>query len=460
MTDATATDTSVAPRADPRSARGSADRRSAALARLFALSPRAWGAVVFGVAFSTGLFMVLVLFKLQHQVEQDIDPYYFGKMGQSIAHGHGFEGFGSLIKRRAPLYPLTIGGLYTVFGDHTTVVLVVHSLMFAATATLAFDIARRLFNLRTGVIAGFLCAMQPMLLRYVPTLHLETQLTLLYTLLIWLMLRFRKQPTLLNGVLVGVVAGGATLTKAVVLLLPVAFVVGLLLERRTVARRSRPTAPRKQPVIRAPWRSLFALFAVMGLTILPWTIRNYQVTGHFVPVSSGTSDAFLRGFIFSETKYITLSQPPYTDAENASNAYFNKLAADAGTVWEADDYETDQILNKEAKRRLIHEPGAVARKTFVGLFTFWYQLTSLKNSLLALVLAIGSGALAFIGWRRARSEGITTWVVFTAIFYLNFVLAPLLALGRYSVPVIPALMVMAAYGIDTLVARRMRTTGA
>jgi 4-amino-4-deoxy-L-arabinose transferase-like glycosyltransferase len=289
--------------------------------------------------------------------------------------------------------------------------------------------------------------MQPMLLRYVPTLHLETQLTLLYTLLLWLLIRFRQKPSLINAVLVGVVAGGATLTKAVVLFLPAVFIAGMFLERRATARANGAKT-------RSPLFASIAVFAAMGLTILPWTIRNYQVTGHFVPVSSGTSDAFLRGFIFSETKYITLSKPPYTDAENASNAYFTRLAEEAGTVWEADDYETDQILNKEAKRRLLHEPGPVARKTVIGLFTFWYQLTSLKNSLLALVLAVGSWALALVGWRRARSEGIRTWVVFTAILYLNFVLAPLLALGRYSVPVIPALMVMAAFGIDTLLGRR------
>jgi 4-amino-4-deoxy-L-arabinose transferase-like glycosyltransferase len=433
--------------------RGSADeRRARALSRLRALSPRAWGFVVFGATFLAGLFMVLVLFKLQNQVQQDIDPYSFGKMGESIADGNGFEGFGSLIKRRAPLYPLTIGGLYVTFGHHATVVLIAHSLMFAATATLAYDIARRMFNLRTGVIAGFLCAMHPMLLRYVPVLHLETQLTLLYTLLLWMMIRFRRQPSIVNGALVGVVAAGATLTKAVVLLLPVAFVVGLLAERHFAARRS-------QPATRSRWLPLIALFAAMGVAISPWTIRNHQVTGHFVPVSSGTSDAFLRGFIFSETKYITLSKPPYTDAENASNAYFARLADEAGAVWEADDWETDQILNKEAKRRLVAEPLPVARKTVVGLFTFWYQLTSLKNSLLALVLAVGGWVFAFVGWRRARSEGLSTWVVFTPILYLNLVLAPLLALGRYSVPVIPALMVMAAYGVDSVLGKRLRSTG-
>jgi hypothetical protein len=78
--------------------------------------------------------------------------------------------------------------------------------------------------------------------------------------------------------------------------------------------------------------------------------------------------------------------------------------------------------------------------------------------LLALVFAVGGWVFALIGWRRARSEGIKTWVVFTSILYLNFVLAPLLALGRYSVPTLPALMVMAAYGIDTVLRRRTRST--
>ena len=89
----------------------------------------------------------------------------------------------------------------------------------------------------------------------------------------------------------------------------------------------------------------------MAAVIAPWTVRNYGTTGHFVLVSSGTSDAFLRGMIFSRTQYITLQKPPFTDAENASNAYFKGLASQAGTVWERDDYETDQILNREAKRR-------------------------------------------------------------------------------------------------------------
>ena len=412
-------------------------------------SPRRWGLTIYIVAAAVAAIVVFVLFGKQSLVGLNRDPYGFGLMGRSIAEGNSFQGFGSLLHRRSPLYPIVVGGGYRVFGPNLRAMLVVHCLMFAGTAVLAYDLARRLFTLRTGVIAAALCILHPMLLRYTPHLHLETQLILLYTLLVWLLVRFREQPTLLNAALVGVVAGLNSLTKAVAVLLPLVFLIGWLLERRNRAKRG-------ETVTAVPWLPFATVFVTMGLTIVPWTIRNYQVTGHFVPITSGTSDAFLRGFIFSETKYITLSEPPYTGAENASNAYFNRLADEAGTVWERDDYESDQILNEEAKRRFKAEPLAVVRKTVLGVFTFWYQLTSLPSSALALAAAVGAWALAIVAWRRAKRMQISTWQLFLPVLYLNAVLAPLLALGRYSAPVLPTLMILAAFGIDGLLDRFTR----
>jgi 4-amino-4-deoxy-L-arabinose transferase-like glycosyltransferase len=405
-----------------------------------------WGWVVFLLAMVTGLVMAFVVFRFQSLVDPNIDPYQFGAMGRSVARGDWFDGFGVLIKRRAPLYPLVLGGIFFLFGEHDRLVYVFHSLLFAGTCVLAYDIGRRLFNRRTGIIAGIVCALDPMLLRYIPSLHLETQLTFLVMLMLWTMVRFFERPSLARGVQVGVVAGLGSLTKAVVFPYPFLFAAGIVLACRAARRRGedRPT----------PWRPLLAMLVVLGLTIAPWTIRNYRATGHFVLISSGTSDAFLRGFIFTETPYITLRQPPYTDAENASNAYFGSLAAAAGTTFEADDYQTDQILNEEAKRRLVHEPGAVVKKTVIGLFTFWYELTTLKNSVLALGLAVAGWILAWIGWRRAHREGRPSWLLVLPILYLNISLALLLALGRYSVPILPALVVLAAFGVDTLLARR------
>ena len=95
----------------------------------------------------------------------------------------------------------------------------------------------------------------------------------------------------------------------------------------------------------------------------------------------------------------------------------------------------------------------MVRKTAVGVFAFWYQLTSLKNSLLVLFCAVVAWALAIVGWRRARRDQLVVWPFVLPAFYLNAVLAVLLALGRYSAPVIPALLVVSGFGADALLSR-------
>ena len=189
----------------------------------------------------------------------------------------------------------------------------------------------------------------------------------------------------------------------------------------------------------------------MAAVIAPWTVRNYYATqGKFVLVSSGFNDAFLRGLIFSKTDYALLRRPPYTDAENESNAWFEALARAEGTEWQRDDYETEQLLGKTVRKVVRENPGTVVRKSAVGLFTFWYQMTSRTNSIVAGTMALGAWLLAALGWRRAMREGRPFWLVILPAIYLNLLLAVLLALGRYSVPIIPALLVSSAFGIDTL----------
>ncbi len=45
------------------------------------------------------------------------------------------------------------------------------------------------------------------------------------------------------------------------------------------------------------------------------------------------------------------------------------------------------------------------------------------------------------------------WPLLLPVFYLNIVLALLLALGRYSAPILPALLIVSAFGVDTLLER-------
>jgi 4-amino-4-deoxy-L-arabinose transferase-like glycosyltransferase len=399
-----------------------------------------WGLGIFGFALLVGLAMVLVVFRAQSLVDDAPDPYYFGEMGKSVARGEPLSEYGTLLHRRSPMYPLFIGAVYSVFGENPMAVYLLQCLLMAGTCWLVFDMGRRVFNLRTGILAGAMCALHPLMVRYVGDLHLETLLSFLFTLVVWCSVRFYEKPNVANGIWFGLIGGAAALTKAVVLLYPGLFVAAMLALRFILKKR-----------VALPSVAAIAVIPLMMLLVIsPWTYRNYQVTGKFVLITTGFNDAFLRGYIFSEKDYALLRRPPYTDAENASNAYFQSLAEKAGTVWERDDYETEQILGVEVKRKLKEEPGEFVRKFTTGLFTFWYQMTSLANSLLAGVCALGAWILVLLGVRRAWREDRPLWMFLLPGLHLNFLLAILLALGRYSAPIMPALLVASAFGIDTV----------
>lgn len=392
--------------------------------------------------FTTSLLVVAVLWRSQGMVDSRPDPYWFSQMAESLLKGEGWSKYGALLHRRTPGYPLFIAGLYAVFGVRVVAVQLAQCVLFAGTCWLVQDIARRLYSERVGLVAGLLCAVHPSLLRYVPDLHLETLLTFLFTLSTWLSCLFFEKPTSKRGFLLGVAWGLASLTKAVVLVYPAVFAVLWWLS----LRRRQPSQARSLPALVPLGVALLS----MALTISPWTIRNYVVTGHFVPITTGVNDAILRSYVFSRSEFITLEKPPYTDAENEVNAEFRALCAQQGAVWEADDLQTEKILGVEAKRRMLASPLAFVKKSIVGIFTFWYQMTSLKNSLAAGGMALVAWVFAAIGLQRSWKERQPAWLVLAPILYLNFFLAALLSLGRYSVPVLPCLAVLAAFGLMTL----------
>jgi 4-amino-4-deoxy-L-arabinose transferase-like glycosyltransferase len=392
-----------------------------------------YSVIVAVVAAAAALLTVLVFFHSQNLGLETLDPYGYGK----FAHEFVEHGFTKLTRRAASLYPELIAVVYRL-GGSDYVVIFLQCLFHAATCVLVFRIGLHIYNARTGLLAGFFCALHPMLLRYVPNLHMESFLTLMCTLTVWTTVRFHDRPTIANGILVGVVGMCATLTKGVILpyLGMFGIVSGLLaLKQRSMQRVA----------------AVVAMFIAMVVVLAPWTYRNYQVTGgRFVLLTPGASDSFLRGYVFTRWEFATLRKPPYIDAENESNSWFRKIASDAGTQWEQDEVVDEENNARVAKHLITTQPLDTVRKVFVGLFTFWYEMTSLRNSLIPGSLALIGCALAIVGLRRANREGRPSWLIWLPIVVMNVFVAILIPLGRYSVPILPCLMILAAFGVDTL----------
>jgi hypothetical protein len=202
--------------------------------------------------------------------------------------------------------------------------------------------------------------------------------------------------------------------------------------------------------------AVVAMFVAMAVVLAPWTYRNYQVTGgRLVVLTPGAPDAFLRGYVFTRWEFATLRKGPYTYAENEVNDWFRQIARDAGTEWGKDEIVDDENNARVAKRLIATQPLDTVRKVFVGLFTFWYEMTSLTNSLIPGSLALIGWALAIVGLRRANREGRPSWLIWLPIVVMNVFVALLIPLGRYSVPILPCLMILAAFGVDTLLNHRL-----
>jgi 4-amino-4-deoxy-L-arabinose transferase-like glycosyltransferase len=395
-----------------------------------------YAVIVAAVATFAALLTVLVLFHFKDLVPNIGDPYEYGK----IAHGFVEHGFTKLTRRAASLYPEFLAVVYRL-GGSDRVIIFLQCLFHAATCVLVFWLGLRIFNRRTGLLAGLFSAFHPMLLRYVPDLQMEPLLTFMYTLMIWTTVRFHDRPTVANGILVGFVGMCATLTKGVAL--PYLGIFGIISGVLALKQRSMQRVA-----------AVAAIFITMVVVLAPWTYRNYQVTGgRFVLLTPGASDSFLRGYVFTRREFATLQKPPYTDAENEVNNWFQQIAREAGTEWGQDEVIDEENNARVAKLLITTQPLDTARKIFVGLFTFWYEMTSLKNSLIPGSLALISWALAIIGLRRANREGRPSWLIWLPIVVMNVFVAILIPLGRYSVPILPCLMILAAFGIDTVLNR-------
>jgi len=210
-----------------------------------------------------------------------LEHWAFGRIGRSLALGHGFgnpladSGPSALLP---PVYPYILAAIFKLFGIYTRAsiiaALVLNGIISAATCIPVFYLARKSFGDRAAKWAGWGWALSPYGIYYGADWAWSTCLVtlLLCCLFLWA-LDLEASNRIRDWIGFGALSGFAALTEPSVLsVLPF---LGLWTCYRRYCLRRRWLLP-----------ATAAALAVL-VVLTPWGVRNYRIFHKVIPVRSG-----------------------------------------------------------------------------------------------------------------------------------------------------------------------------
>lgn len=380
----------------------------------------------------------------------------YDMLASSLAQGYGYRFYPdtSLTLMREPGYPLFMAALFWVFGYGLTVVKLANLLLSCIGAYLVMLLSRRVGRGRyryAEVIAPCLFLLHPGLIIAESRGGYEVMFVMFLLLFLWFLYRALDSGHVHLYIVSGLVLGAAMLVKSTVMFLPVFFLAYLLIFERA---RVRPLAA---------LRNIALMGVAMALVMSPWVIRNYEVSGKFVPTASvfGVA-AFTGSHICKNLAWDKRMQAIDTEAAHI----LTDRAKAEGYHFKGDYYRyfysVDEELDfnsriwKEVRDEYINSPLLFVNCATQNVFKFWFAGKSWTATGLNVILQLPYIALAVAGAVMAyrKGDGRDVGPLVLIILYYMAVHVAVHAQARYSVPVIPLVSILAALPLAALLRRK------
>jgi 4-amino-4-deoxy-L-arabinose transferase-like glycosyltransferase len=348
-----------------------------------------------------------------------------------------------------PLYPFFLAALHKVFGPGTLPVLAVQTGLGAISCALLYAIGRATFGHRIALTAAGLQASYGILI-FFSGLLLTTSLVvflLLAAVSTLLAAQRRQRPGLflLAGALFGLVMLGRPNALVLLLFLPLAF----------------PFAKRPGQASRSPLVHFGVFLLGTALTLAPAAARNHAINGQFSPFPAIGGLAFYIANNAEATGRLTsppgVSHAPITQihtsialAEQATGA--SLTPAEASAYWRARgfDYLLSQPVSAFSlylrKARLFWQAEEIPLNVHYELYR---TLTPILRFPWFGFGFIAPLALLGIGIASRRRENPALLLVVVLGYFAAAL--PFIVSARYRLPVVPFLILYAAYALDAIV---------
>jgi len=351
-------------------------------------------------------------------LREDGDGY--GAIAETIRQGHYTD------LTRGPIYPVVVA----VAGSPGTVK-ILQAVLDTATCWLVWWLAATLSKTgrsRSALLAAWLWAIYPFAIWRVAFLNKEVVLAFLLAAYICLQVIALRHQKLWQWLAAGGLLGVVNLCKPMFLAWPVVIIAFAILHRISFVR-------------------IAGLIVAMVLIVAPWTYRNYRLTGgEFLPVA--TERGGLTTFIGNYQPTLGLWEGPGKPRWMAAVAEVESAHAGDSVV------ELDRAFYRAAFREMSEHPLKALKLFLRKCGRFWFESAARREQAGAAVIQGLYLSLLIVALWRCRSWNLETIVILTLIGYVMLMHALSYADLRFSLPVMPAVCVLAGF------ARRASATSA
>lgn len=339
---------------------------------------------------------------------------------------------------RTPGYVIPLVAAYALLGNMALAATAVNCIASGLTCVL---IHRALAPIapREARWSAWALALFPLSIHYCARSFDNTFITLTTTLFVVAAWRMFILGRLLQGAYAGAALGFAILTKPVAL----PFVLVLPAFAAVARRRALPAA-------------LLATVVAL-LVVSPWTLRNYRVSGEFIPLGTGSAFNLLAGTYLADTPGDSREAWQHT-LRRIAQCYEHcfRRPLDAASLRFGYFYDFTPAAEREfatlVKHSLAAEPWIWVKKPFINLARFWYYSSGDHKAAASLAFNLPMLALAIVAGRRLfrhrepDAKLLVRWLAtFAACYILIYALINVHS-TRYSLPVLVWLVGLAPVG--------------
>ena len=399
-----------------------------------------------------GIIAVAVLLRLMYSFgieralmgllpeEGATDNYH--RVAQMLLEGRGYRFWESadLTMERAPLYPLFLLGIFKLVGVNYVAVQVAQAILAGLSCLYLFLLGRWVISAKVGLAAALMFAVYPNAIEYSARLYGENVYFPVFLAFAYYLCRASIEGSVKYGIAAGVAWGLGLLIRGTLMVFPFALPFGLLLSRQH--RQSLRQV--------ASW--LIPMLIVGCIVISPWALRNYQLSGEIVTVSTWTWSPLYQGTQVSKriTEWRELKSVD-TDAMRGLRLAYQQALEDGKWKSTSSHPEVDYDRFAQAKTMEIwrEDPfGLVARSTRGLLFTWFFTFGSdlrIISFLIHLPLLIGLIAGAVCMAREHPTAFTRAWPALALILFLNTLQAVAFPHVRFIAPAVALSFLFSAF---------------